>query len=175
MHSLLLSTLKIVKKPPHSAFGSSINLKDVSSSGQLPSFEVSFLGATLICVFGGLRFADSQRLPLRSLILDASSLRGVCDRTKTSHHGQPWGLLISGLLSLGSFTWVSKYLMVLDELWHHSGLESIDYLFFQFVRWFHLPHELQRSLEKHYGITSIAPGNRNNHPGSQVSTSRCTR
>ena len=93
-------------------------------------FEVAFLGATLVCIFGGLRFADSQRLPLRSLIIDASSLRGVCDRTKTSHHGQPWGLLISGLLSLGSFTWVSKYLMVLDELWHRSGLESIDYLFF---------------------------------------------
>ena len=96
-----------------------------------PAWEVAFLGAVLTCTYGGLRFADSQRLPFRSFVLDKSTFRGgVCDRTKTSHKGQPFGLLTCGLLSKGQFTWVSKYLETLDDIWAQSGLESIDYLFF---------------------------------------------
>ena len=83
-----------------------------------------------VCVYGGLRFADAQRLLFRSFVLDASTFRGVCDRTKTSHKGQPWGLLNCGLLSKGQFTWVSKYLMTLDDIWESSNLEAIDFLFF---------------------------------------------
>ena len=95
-----------------------------------PDWEVAFLGAVLACVYGGLRFADAQRLPFRSFVLDARTFRGVCDRTKTSHKGQPWGLLNCGLLSKGQFTLVSKYLMTLDEIWAKSNLDSIDFLFF---------------------------------------------
>ena len=95
-----------------------------------PDWEVAFLGAVLTCVYGGLRFADAQRLPFRSFVLDASTFRGVCHRTKTSHKGQPWGLLNCGLLSKGQFTWVSKYLMTLDQIWANSNLDSIDFLFF---------------------------------------------
>ena len=40
------------------------------------------------------------------------------------------GLLNCGLLSKGQFTWVSKYLMTLDEIWANSSPESIDFLFF---------------------------------------------
>ena len=36
-----------------------------------PDWEVAFLGAVLTCVYGGLRFADAQRLPFRSFVLDA--------------------------------------------------------------------------------------------------------
>ena len=95
-----------------------------------PAWEVAFLGAVLTCVYGGLRFADAQRLPFGSFVLDARTFRGVCDRTKTSHKGQPWGLLSCGLLSKGQFTWVSKYLMTLDDIWANSNRDSIDFLFF---------------------------------------------
>ena len=56
-----------------------------------PAWEAAFLGAVLTCVYGGFRFADAQRLPFRSFVLDAGTFRGVCDRTKTSHKGQPGG------------------------------------------------------------------------------------
>ena len=95
-----------------------------------PAWEVAFLGAVLTCVYGGLRFADAQRWPFRSFVLDARTFRGVCDRTKTSHKGQPWGLLNCGLLSKGQFTWVSKYLKTLDDIWANSNRDSIDFLFF---------------------------------------------
>ena len=90
-----------------------------------PAWEAAFLGAVLTCTYGGLRFADSQRLPFRSFVLDKGTFRGVCDRTKTSHKGQPFGLLTCGLLSKGQFTWVSKYLETLDDIWAQSELESI--------------------------------------------------
>ena len=95
-----------------------------------PAWEIAFLGAVLTCVYGGLRFADAQRLPFRSFVLDVRTFRGVCDRTKTSHKGQPWGLLKCGLLSKGQVTWVSRYLMTLDDIWAQTGRESIDFLFF---------------------------------------------
>ena len=95
-----------------------------------PAWEIAFLGAVLTCVYGGLRFADAQRLPFRSFVLDDRTFRGVCDRTKTSHKGQPWGLLNCGLLSKRQFTWVSRYLMTLDDIWAQSGRESIHVLFF---------------------------------------------
>ena len=94
--------------------------------------EVLFLGACLVTCWGGLRFADSQRLPLRSFVLTESCLRGTCSRAKTSHKGQPFGLQSQGLLSHGSYDWVFKYLPVLDGTWHKSGLEELDCIF---VHW----------------------------------------
>lgn len=94
------------------------------------TWEIAFLGAVLTCIYGGLRFADAQRLPFQSFVLDHRTFRRVCDRTKTSHKGQPWGLLTRGLLSRGAWTWVSKCLTTLDDIWANSGLDSIDFLFF---------------------------------------------
>ena len=47
-----------------------------------PPWDIAFLGAVLTCFYGGLRFADSQRLPFHSFVLDESAFRGVCDRAK---------------------------------------------------------------------------------------------
>ena len=43
---------------------------------------------------------------------------------------QRMALLKCGLLSKGQFTWVSKYLMTLDDIWANSSRESIDFLLF---------------------------------------------
>ncbi len=79
--------------------------------------EILFLGARLLTCWGGLRFADSQRLPLKSFVFTESCLRATCSRVKTSHKGQPFGLQSQGFLSHGSFDWVFKYLQVLDATW----------------------------------------------------------
>ena len=78
--------------------------------------EILFLGACLLTCWGGLRFADSQRLPLKSFVLSESCLRGTCSRVKTSHKGQPFGLQSQGFLFHGSFDWVFKYLQILDDM-----------------------------------------------------------
>ena len=93
--------------------------------------EILFLGACLLTCWGGLRFADSQRLPLKSFVLSESCLRGTCSRVKTSHKGQPFGLQSQGFLSHGSFDWVFKYLQILDEIWYKSDVEELDCIFIQ--------------------------------------------
>ena len=93
--------------------------------------EILFLGACLLACWGGLRFADSQRLPLKSFVLSKSCLRGTCSRVKTSHKGQPFGLQSQGFLSHGSFDWVFKYLQILDEVWYKSNIEDLDCIFIQ--------------------------------------------
>ena len=93
--------------------------------------EILFLGACLLTCWGGLRFADSQRLPLKSFVFTESCLRGTCSRVKTSHKGQPFGLQTQGFLSHGSFDWMFKYLQILDTVWYKSGLEELDCIFIQ--------------------------------------------
>ena len=82
--------------------------------------DVVLLGAVLACIWSGLRFADAQRCSYSSLCYGGSVLRGSCWRTKTSHRGQPWGLMSSGLLSLGSYSWVDRWLQTLDQLWQQA-------------------------------------------------------
>ena len=53
--------------------------------------EVLFLGLCLVAIWGGLSFADAQRMPLSSIVLDRDNIRGSCFRSKTSHKGQPFG------------------------------------------------------------------------------------
>ena len=76
--------------------------------------EVLLLGSFLVLVWASLRFMDGQRVHLRSLSFDGSSLRGSCYQTKTSSHGQPFGLMCQGFLATGSFTWTYKFLRALD-------------------------------------------------------------
>ena len=80
------------------------------------TMDVVVIGAILACIWSGLRFADAQRCSFSSLCYDGSSLRGSCWRTKTSHRGQPWGLLSCGFLSLGAYSWVDRWLVTLDQL-----------------------------------------------------------
>ena len=67
--------------------------------------EVLLLGAFLVLLWASLSFMDAQRVHFRSLSFDGSTLRGSCYQTKTTAHGQPFGLMCQGLLSQGSFTW----------------------------------------------------------------------
>ena len=76
--------------------------------------EVLLLGSFLVLVWASLRFMDGQRVHFCSLSFDGSSLRGSCYQTKTSSHGQPFGLMCQGFLSHGSFTWTYKFLRALD-------------------------------------------------------------
>ena len=93
--------------------------------------EVLFLGSCLVAIWGGLRFADAQRMPLSSIVLDRDNIRGSCFRSKTSHKGQPFGCKTSGFLSHGSFNWVIKWLQMVDEIWENSGLSEIESIFLQ--------------------------------------------
>eukprot|EP00435_Cladocopium_sp_Y103_P007353 s5139_g2.t1 len=90
--------------------------------------ESVLLGFFLILVWSGMRFSDMQRLKLETLTLDEKSLRGISFCTKTSHRGCPFGVVISGFLSHGTFTWVHRFLRALDSIHQHSNLSEIDYL-----------------------------------------------
>ena len=81
--------------------------------------EVLFLGSCLIAIWGGLRYADAQRLPLSSFVLDQNSIRGSCFRSKTSHKGQPFGCKTAGFLSHGTFNWTIKWLRHMAPIRHH--------------------------------------------------------
>ncbi len=65
-----------------------------------PAWESAFLGAVLTCVYGGLRFADSQRLPFRSFVLDIA-LSGECAIEQRRPTKDSPALLNCGLLSKG--------------------------------------------------------------------------
>jgi len=70
-------------------------------------------------------FSDVQRLRLETLTLDSESLRGISFRTKTSHRGCPFGLLIKGFLSHGTFIWVHRFLRALDTV--HQSVTPISF------------------------------------------------
>ena len=80
---------------------------DVSTA---PSLAL-FLGAVLLCVHGSIRFGDAQRMPWDKLQLSATALRGTCDHTKTTKHGQPFAVTLMGLSFRDTqSSWVLKWL-----------------------------------------------------------------
>lgn len=96
--------------------------------------EVWLLGAILVTLWGGLRFADAQRCSWDTFVWDSKCLRASCWRTKTSHKGQPFGIWASGFASLGSHSWLWKWLSTLDHLWHLESSTNLampipDFLF----------------------------------------------
>ena len=76
--------------------------------------EVLILGTFLFMAFSGLRFADLQRINLRSLVWSKTDVRGLCWRSKTQTHGHPFGLISSGFLSKGPHNWLWRFLTALD-------------------------------------------------------------
>eukprot|EP00435_Cladocopium_sp_Y103_P039101 s579_g10.t1 len=88
--------------------------------------EVLGVGAFLLMLWSGMRFADLQRTRLSSLAYDLVSLRGLSYRTKTCKSGCPFGVLCKGFLSSGSFTWVHRFLQALDSLYAPFGLTPHD-------------------------------------------------
>ncbi|CAE7194755.1 unnamed protein product [Symbiodinium sp. CCMP2592] len=78
--------------------------------------DVVLLGAFLVTCWSSLRFADSQRIEWSSCAFDVVSLRAIAYQTKTSHQGQPFGLIAQGFLHHGAHSWVAKWLRVLDSI-----------------------------------------------------------
>ena len=74
-----------------------------------------------------LRFSDLQKSHLSSWQLDDHTLRGLTWRAKTCNTATPFGILLSGLLSCGSLTWVHRYLQALDKLYSRDSLDLIDF------------------------------------------------
>lgn len=95
--------------------------------------EIVILGGFILLLFSGLRFGDIQRCHLSTWMLDDSSLRGLTWRAKTCSTSTPWGVVISGFLSKGSWTWVHRYLQCLDHLYSSLDQEAIDFVFPSFT------------------------------------------
>ena len=81
-------------------------------------YEVLMLGSFLLITWAGLRFADAQRMNVDSLVFNFQELRGLVWRSKTMAAGHPFGVQASGLCSLGTFTWLYKFLRTWDEVMH---------------------------------------------------------
>jgi len=90
--------------------------------------EILILGAFLLLLFSGLRFADLQRTAPTSLQWDGAILRGLAWRTKTSSAGTPFGAVAAGFLSIGTYNWLYKFLITLDEVLTKYGSADIDFL-----------------------------------------------
>ena len=86
------------------------------------------LGGFLIMIWSGLRFADLQRITHKSLMASYSEIRGLCWRTKTCSRGQPWGLLASGFLSNGDFSWSMQFLQQWDYTFSTHPCDDTDFL-----------------------------------------------
>ena len=90
--------------------------------------DILILGAFLLLLFSGLRFADLQRTAPSSLQWDGATLRGLAWRTKTSSAGTPFGAIAAGFLSLGTFNWLYEFLITLDAVLTQYGSTDIDFL-----------------------------------------------
>ena len=93
-----------------------------------PESQVIILGSFLLMCWTSMRFADMQRVSLKSFGYDPHSLRGTCWRSKTTARGQPFGLVSSGLMSEGSFTWVLKFLWAMDQILTRLHLDDLDFV-----------------------------------------------
>ena len=55
----------------------------------------------LLMIWAGLRWSDCQRTDFQSVVVDKTSVRAWCWRSKTSAVGIPWGVLLDGASGLG--------------------------------------------------------------------------
>lgn len=95
---------------------------------QTPAFEVLILGAFLWIIWSGLRFADAQRVVLRSIVWDGSEVRGMCWRSKTCSQGHPFALKAGGFFSHGKFNWAFRFLTTLDDVLHRYQPSQWDFI-----------------------------------------------
>ena len=89
----------------------------------IPQHELLTLGSFLLMIWSGLRFSDLQRVTIASVVCSFAEIRGISWRTKTCSKGQPWGACAAGFLSVGTATWLSKFVLAWDEALatHHGG------------------------------------------------------
>ena len=100
-----------------------------------PLKEVIILGGFLLLCWSGLRFSDIQRSKLSSWQLDSRTLRGLTWRAKTCDTATPFGVVLAGLLSRGTWTWTHKFLQTLDELYAGQSAEAIDFALPSFLEY----------------------------------------
>lgn len=98
----------------------------------IPEHELMIIGGFLLMIWSGLRYSDLQRVTLKSIVCSPTEIRGISWKTKTCSKGQPWGARASGFLSVGSVTWLSKFLQGWDAiLASHLG-GDMDFVIPQF-------------------------------------------
>ena len=100
----------------------------------IPLREIIIIGGFLLMIWTGLRFADLQRVTITSIVCSANEIRGISWRTKTCSKGQPWGARASGFLSLGSVTWLSKFVCAWDAVLTAQPAGDMDHSF-RTVQW----------------------------------------
>lgn len=100
-----------------------------------PLKEVIILGGFLLLCWSGLRFSDIQRSKLSSWQIDSQTLRGLTWRAKTCDTATPFGVVLAGLLSRGTWTWTHKFLQTLDELYAGQNLDDIDFALPSFLEY----------------------------------------
>ena len=98
----------------------------------IPLREIIIIGGFLLMIWTGLRFADLQRVTITSVVCSASEIRGISWRTKTCSKGQPWGARASGFLSVGSVTWLSKFVCAWDAVLAAQSEGDLDFVIPQF-------------------------------------------
>ena len=98
----------------------------------IPLREIIIIGGFLLMIWTGLRFSDLQRVTITSVVCSASEIRGISWRTKTCSKGQPWGARASGFLSVGSVTWLSKFVCAWDAVLAAQSEGDLDFVIPQF-------------------------------------------
>ncbi|CAE7578370.1 unnamed protein product [Symbiodinium sp. CCMP2592] len=86
----------------------------------LPVPALLLAGAALSCIFGSLRWSDSQHLRWDSIVFSASCVRALIFRTKTSRAGMPVGFRVAGVRGAEASvmqSWVAHYLELLPNAW----------------------------------------------------------
>ena len=98
----------------------------------VPLYELLILGGFLLMIWSGLRYSDLQRVTVSSVVCSISEIRGISWRTKTCSKGQPWGACAAGFLSVGTATWLSRFILAWDNVLSSQTDSDLDFVIPQF-------------------------------------------
>ena len=99
----------------------------------VPQYEIMIIGGFLLMIWSGLRYSDLQRVTVSSVVCSKNEIRGISWRTKTCSKGQPWGARASGFLSVGSATWLSRFIKEWDSILAAQPAGDLDFVIPQFL------------------------------------------
>ena len=93
------------------------------------------MGGLLVLIWASLRWSDATWVAPASLSVEADTIRGIANKTKTTMRGMPFALLTCGFLSGSStISWTTKWLNLV-----HAALQRTSESFPGFVPDFLLP------------------------------------
>ena len=98
----------------------------------VPQHELMIIGGFLLMIWSGLRYSDLQRVTVSSVVCSTTEIRGISWRTKTCSKGQPWGARASGFLSVGTATWMSRFIREWDSILAAQSEGDLDFVIPQF-------------------------------------------